>query len=168
MTIRTHCNLRVSGREALAVYTGAILVQLICAQAGVELPNIGWIRMATSAQLRNLLAINLALPASLSAHGFIRIVTGCVASVATGASQTLLCVYVLTEFLLRYPQGIRQSGVTIQAGVRGLPITQAYCEHDEASQSDIVGCAERSELISPDSHKHSYPLHTQEQRRKTQ
>ena len=46
MTIRAHCNLRVSGREALAVHTGAVLAQLVGAQAGVELPNIRRIRMA--------------------------------------------------------------------------------------------------------------------------
>ena len=150
MTIRAHCNLRVSSREAFAVHTGVVLVQLVRAQAGIELPNIGGIRMATSAQLRDLLAIDLALPTGLSAHGLVGIVAGGVASVATGASQTLLCVYVLAELLLAHPQGIRQGGVTIQAGVLGLPITQARCEHDEAGQPDIAGCAERSELISQD------------------
>src|SRR5271167_5197898 len=168
MTIRANGDLRVSSREALAVHTGAVLVQLVGAQAGVELPNIGWIRMATSAQLRDLLAINLALPPSLSAHGFVWVVGGWVASVATGASQTLLCVYVLAELLLGHSQGIRQGGVTIQAGVRGLPVAQARCEHDEAGQPGIAGCAEGPELISQDSHKHSYPLRTQEQRRKAQ
>ncbi len=171
VTIRAYCNLGVSSREALAVHTGAVLVQLVGAQAGVELPNICRIRMATSAQLRNLLAINLALPPGLWAHGFVWIVAGWVASVAAGASQTLLCVYVLAELLLGYSQGIRQGGVTIQAGVFGLPITlpatQARCEHDESRQADM-GCAQRTELISQDSHKHSYLLRTQEQRRKAQ
>jgi hypothetical protein len=136
MTIRAHGNLHVSSRKALAVHTGAVLAQLVRAQAGVELPNIGWIRMAASAQRGDLLALDLAFPARLSAHGFIWIVAGWVAPVATGASQTLLCVYVLAEFLLAHSQGIRQGGVTIQAGVRGLPInlstTQARCEDDEA------------------------------------
>jgi hypothetical protein len=100
MTIRAHCNLRVSSHKALAVHTGAVLAQLVRAQAGVELPNICRIRMATSAQLRDLLAINLAFPPSLSAHGFIWIVAGGVTSVAASASQTLLCVYVLAELLL--------------------------------------------------------------------
>src|SRR5450759_26863 len=120
--------------------------------------------MAGSAQLRDLLAINLALPPGLSAHGFVWIVAGRVTSVAAGASQTLLCVYVLAELLLGHSQGIRQGGVTIQAGVRGLPITQARCQHDVAGQPDIAGCGERSELISQDSHKHSYLPRTQEQR----
>src|SRR5271157_2105080 len=39
MTIRAYCNLRVSSREALAVHTGAVLAQLVRAQAGVELPH---------------------------------------------------------------------------------------------------------------------------------
>jgi hypothetical protein len=46
--------------------------------------------MATPAQLRDLLAINLALPARFPAHGFVWIVAGGIASVAAGASQTLL------------------------------------------------------------------------------
>jgi hypothetical protein len=58
--------------------------------------------MATSAQLRNLPAINLALPPSLAAHGFVWIVAGWVASMAADATQTLLCVDVLAELLLRY------------------------------------------------------------------
>jgi hypothetical protein len=90
MTIRAYCNLGVSSREALAVHTGVILGQLVRAQAGIELPNVGWIRMARAAQLRDLLAINLAFPTRLAAHGFVWIVAGGVASVATGASQALL------------------------------------------------------------------------------
>jgi hypothetical protein len=120
--------------------------------------------MATSAQLRDLLVIDLAFPTRFSAHGFVWIVAGCVAPVATDASQTLLCMYVLAKFLLGHPQKIRQGGVTIQAGVLGLPITKARCEHDEAGQPDATGCTERSEPISQDSHKHSYLLCMQEQR----
>jgi hypothetical protein len=90
MTIGADCNLCVSSREALAVHTGVVLVQLVGAQAGVKLPNIGRIRMATSAQPRDLLAIDLAFPTRLPAHGFVGIVAGWVASVATGASQALL------------------------------------------------------------------------------
>src|SRR5208282_5915090 len=172
MTIGAYCNLRVSGGEALAVHTGAVLVQLVGAQAGVELPNISGIRMATSAQLGNLLAIDLAFPARLFAHGFVWIVAGGIAAVATGASQTLLCVYILAEFLLGYSQGIGQGGVTLQAGVHGLPITlpitQARCEHDEAGQRDTAGCAERSKLTSQDSHKHSSLPRMQEQKWKAQ
>src|SRR5512135_769911 len=97
MTIRAHRNLCVSGRETLAVHTGAVLAQLVRTQAGVELPDICGVRMASSAQLRDLLAINLAFPPSPAAHGFFWIVAGGVASVATSASQTLLCVYILTE-----------------------------------------------------------------------
>ncbi len=163
MAIRAHGNLRVSSREALAVHAGAVLAELVGAQAGVELPNVGWIRMASSAQLRDLLAINLAFPTRLPAHGFVWIVAGWVAPVATGASQTLLCVYVLAELLLAHSQGIRQGGVTIQAGVRGLPVPQARCEHDECGQPDM-GRAEQPELISQEGHKHSYLPRMQEQR----
>ena len=66
MTIRAHCNLRVSSREALAVHAGVVLVQLVGAQAGVELANIGRIRMAdvrTAAEsaLRSILPFHPAL-----------------------------------------------------------------------------------------------------------
>jgi hypothetical protein len=90
MTIRAYCNLCVSSREALAMHAGVVLVQLVGAQAGVELPNIGRIRMATSAQLGDLLTIDLAFPTRLAAHGLVWIIAGGVASVAAGASQTLL------------------------------------------------------------------------------
>src|SRR6266567_8893320 len=121
-------------------------------------------RMATSAQLRNLFAINLAFPPSLAAHGSFWIVAGGVASVAAGTRQTLLCVYVFAEFLLAHSQGIGQGGMTIQAGVLGLPEPQARCERYEGGQLDTAGCAGWSELISQDGHRHSYQLCTQEQR----
>ena len=108
-------------------------------QAGVVLPHICRIRMATSAQLWDVLAVNLALPPGLSAHRLGWIIAGRVTSVAAGASQTLLRVDVLAECLLAYSQGLRQDGVTIQAGIRGLPITQACREHNAASQHDIAG-----------------------------
>ena len=94
--------------------------------------------MATSAQLRDLFAINLALEPSLAPHGDGWIVTACVATMATGAGQTLLRVDVLTELLLSNSQRIRQSGVTIQTGVCGLPITQAHSEHNLPGQPDIA------------------------------
>jgi hypothetical protein len=94
--------------------------------------------MTLSAQLRDLLAINLAFPTRLPAHGFVWIVAGWVASVATGASQTLLCVYVLAELLRGHSQGIGQCGVAIQAGVLGLceakgAEQQEACQHKPAS-----------------------------------
>ena len=103
MAIGAYRNLRVSSSEALAVHTRAVLAQLVGAQAGIELPDIGGIGMATSAQLRDLLAFDLAFPSCLAAHGFVWIVAGCVASVATGAGQTFLCVYILAELLLAHP-----------------------------------------------------------------
>src|SRR5208337_4694891 len=161
MAIDAHRNLGVTNREALAVHTGVVLVQLVRAQAGVELANVRGIRMATSAQLRDLFAINLPLPSCLAAHGLVGIVAARIAAVTTGASQTLLCVDVLAELLLAHTQGLRQGGVTIQARVRGLSITKGRSKHQEAERHSIAGCAEPSELISQDGHKHSYPPRTQ-------
>ena len=48
---------------------------------------------------------------------------------------------VLAELLLAHSQGFRQGGVAIQAGVRGLPICQARCEHDEAGQHETERAA---------------------------
>ena len=100
-------NFGITGGQTLAVYAGVVLAQLICAQARVEPPHEGWIRMATSAQLRDLLAIDLALPASLAAHGLIGIVAVGVAAVATGAGQTFLGVYILSELFLADSERLR-------------------------------------------------------------
>src|SRR6266545_1537897 len=121
MTVRAHRNFGITGGQALTVDTGVVLGQLVRPQAWVELAHICRIRVATSAQLRNLFAINLAFPPRLPAHGLFWIVAGGVTSVATGASQTFLCVYVLSELLLAHSQRIRQGGMTIQAGVLGCP-----------------------------------------------
>jgi predicted anti-sigma-YlaC factor YlaD len=94
--------------------------------------------MATSAQLRDLLSIDRALPPSLAAHGFLWIIAGLVAAVATGTSQTLLCMYVLTELLRAHSYGIRQGGVTIQAGVLRLSIAQARHERDVPDQRGVA------------------------------
>ena len=120
--------------------------------------------MAASAQIRDLLAINLALPAGLSAHGFVWIVTSGIAAVAASAAQAFLGMYVLTEFLLADPEQIRQGGVTVQAGILGLPITQTDNQHDERCQHQVTACAEWSELILPGGHRHSYLPCTREQK----
>ena len=39
-------NFGIASGQTFAVHAGAVLAQLICAQAGVELPDVGWIRMA--------------------------------------------------------------------------------------------------------------------------
>ena len=66
MAIDADRNLGVSRRQPFAVHAGVVLVQLVGAQAGVVLPDIGRIRVAASAQLRHLLAIDLALQAGLA------------------------------------------------------------------------------------------------------
>lgn len=134
MTIRAHCNFGVTGSQAFTVHTGVILVQLVCPQTGVELPHVGWVGMATSTQLRDLLAIYLALPPGLAAHGFVGIVAGGIAPVTAGARQSLLCMYVLTELLLAHSDWIRQRGVAIQAGVGGLSKNQRCTKSDNAEQ----------------------------------
>src|ERR1700692_706565 len=99
--------------------------------------------MAASTQLRDLFAVNLALEPGFFAHGNGWIVAGCIAPVATGAGQALLRMDVLTELLLSHFQRIRQSGVTIQTGVRGvrcargLAITQAHSKHNLPNKYDM-------------------------------
>ena len=100
--------------------------------------------MAASAQLRDLFAIDFALESRFFSHGDGWIVAACIASVATGASQTFLRVDVLTELILSNFQRIRQSGVAIQTrvcGVCGLPIAKARSEHDLPGQPDKAGYA---------------------------
>jgi hypothetical protein len=49
MTIRAYGNLGVTSSEALAVHAGVVLVQLVCAQAGVVLTHQSRIGMAGTA-----------------------------------------------------------------------------------------------------------------------
>ena len=115
MAIRAHSYFCVSHCQAPAVHAGVVLAQLVRAQAGVELADVGRVGMATSAQMGDLLSLNLALPPSFLTHGFIRIVAAGVAAVTTGTRQALLCVYVLAELLLGHSQRVGQSGMTIEA-----------------------------------------------------
>lgn len=138
VTVDAYRSLGVSSGIALAMHAGVVLVQLVRTQAGIELFYVGRIRMTTSTQLWNLLAINLALESRLAAHGDGWIVTACVTSVTTGAGQTPLRVNVLAELFLSNSQRIRQSRVAIETGVCGLPITQAHSEHNLPGQPDIV------------------------------
>jgi hypothetical protein len=112
----------ISGGKTLAMHAGVVLIQLVCAQAGVVLLHEGWIGMAGTAQLRDLFAIDLALPARLSAHGDVRFVATRVASMTACAGKTFLRVNVLAELLLRHSKRLRKGRVTVEAGVDGLPM----------------------------------------------
>src|ERR1017187_823858 len=144
MAIDAYGNFGVSSRKEFAMHAGVVLVQLVRTQSWIERFDISRIRMATSTQLWNLFAIDLALEPSLFPHGDGWIVAACIASVATGAGQALLRMDVLTELVLSNFQWIWQSRVTLQTGVccvRGLPITQAHSEHNLPDQPDVAGCA---------------------------
>jgi hypothetical protein len=71
----------------------------------------------------------------------------------TGAGQTFLCVYVLTELLLGDSKAIGQRRMTIQAGVWDLPIAQTGSEQEIPCYPDPAGCNEWTEIISQGSHK---------------
>ena len=139
VAIDAHRNLGVTDRPSLAMDTRSVLGQLIGSQAGVELANVCRIGMAASAQLGNLLALNLPLPSSLTAHRLLLIIAGWIAPMTTDAGQTFLSVNVLAEFLLSDSQGFRQGRVTIQAGVRRLPITNTCNQHREPEQDQTAG-----------------------------
>ena len=134
VAIDANGNLAVSGGEALAVNAGVVLVELIGAQAGIVSAHQVGIGVARAAKLRNLLAVDLALPAGLAAHGLRGIVAGCVAAVATGAGEALLGVDVLAEFFLRDPQIALHAGMAIETGVDCLAIAEARGEHEDAGQ----------------------------------
>src|ERR1035437_8356420 len=123
-------DLGITGGEALAVHAGVVLVELVGAQAGVVGAQVARVGVATAAQLRNLLAINLALPSRLAAHGLVGIEAGGVTSVATDAGVALLRVNVLAEFFRGDLQGAVLGGVTVQAGVHGLRMSRARGERE--------------------------------------
>ena len=68
VAIRAHRNFGITTRKAFAMHAAVVLVQLIGTQAGIELAHVLRMRMATSAQLRDLFAINVAFPSRFAAH----------------------------------------------------------------------------------------------------
>jgi hypothetical protein len=119
--------------------------------------------MAASAQLRNVLSLNLTLPPSLLAHGLACIVNGWVASVTTGARQTFLKVDVLTKRFMGHTQRIGKNRMTISAGVLGLSITQAHGQRDGAYKGDMAKCTDKVKITLQNDHRHSTLPHMQAQ-----
>jgi len=130
VAIGAHGYFGITSRQALAVYAGVVLGELVRAQAGVKLPDESRIGVATAAQLRYLLAPNFALPPSFRVHRLIGLIARGIAAVATDARQTFLGVNVLTKLLLRNAERVGQGGMTIKAGILGLPIAQGCRQHD--------------------------------------
>ena len=106
VAVGTNGDFDVASGQPLAMHAGLVLAELIGAQAGIELPHVCGIRVATSAQLRDLFAIDLALPSGFAAHCLIWIIFRGIAAVAAGARQALLRVDVVAEFFLAHAQRI--------------------------------------------------------------
>ena len=121
MAVDADRDVRIPFSQALSMNTGFIFTQLVGAQAGVKLPHGSRIGVTVlSAQLWNLLAVNLTFEAGLRTHGFGSIVRGFIASVTALTGETLLGVNVLTELLLGHAQLVGQYGMAIQTRVLGL------------------------------------------------
>lgn len=90
VTICAHCHLAVARGQSLPVNAGVILRELIRAQAGIELPHIGRIGMATAAEIRDFPSFDSPGPTRFLTHGLLCIITARITTMATHAAQALL------------------------------------------------------------------------------
>src|ERR1039458_5238545 len=95
VAVSAHRDFDVTLRPLHAVYAGLVLLELIDPQPGVVFFHPFGIGVAGSAELRNLLALDLALPSGSAAHGLFRIVVAGITTVTGSAGEALLSVYVL-------------------------------------------------------------------------
>ena len=122
-------DLAVAIGQSLAVDAGVVLVELIGAQAGIVGAHECRVGVAGTAQLRNQLPIDLALPAFTTVHRLRRVIARGIASVATGAGETFLSVNVLAELLSSDLEFALHAGVAIEAGVDGLAVGEGRSKH---------------------------------------
>src|ERR1017187_498464 len=85
VAVSAHRDFDVNLRPLHAVYAGLVLLELIDPQPGVVFFHPFGIGVAGSAELRNLLALDLALPSRRATHRLFRIVAAGVATLARGA-----------------------------------------------------------------------------------
>ena len=134
VAVDTDGDLAVASGQSLAVNAGVVLVELVGAQAGIVGAHEGRVGVAGAAQLRNLLAIDLAFPAFVAVHRLCGVVAGGVATVATGAGETFLSVNVLAESVRGDLEFALQAGVAIETGVDGLAECEGRSKHQKTGQ----------------------------------
>jgi hypothetical protein len=123
MTIGADGYLCITLREQFPVDAGLVLAELIGSQRRVVLPHESPIGVTTSAQGRNLAPLDLSAEPDLLAH-CVEVRLGRIAAMATGAGQSFLRMNVLGKLFFTYAAGRIQRGVAIEAGVRGLCVSQ--------------------------------------------
>jgi hypothetical protein len=116
----------IAGGEALSVDAGLVKFELIHALLGGVLAHIVRAAMASGAEFRNGGACGLTPEALLLVHGDVWIVTGRVASVAIGATETVRDVDVILDEGGGAFGGVIDRGVAIHAGIRGVGAAWDY------------------------------------------
>ena len=101
MAVDAYRNFGISLQQPLAVHAGPILSQLVGTQRWVVFAHETAVGVAMAAELRNLVALNLATKTRGFTHG-IHVCLGGVAAMTTGAGQPFLSMDVLRELGLRY------------------------------------------------------------------
>lgn len=89
VTIGAHCDLAVASGQPFPVDAGVILRELIRTQAGIELPHISRVGMATTAEVRDFPSFNSSGPARFLTHGLLWIIAARITTMATHAAQAL-------------------------------------------------------------------------------
>ena len=115
VAIGAHGDVSIAGGEFLAVHAGLILRKLVGTQRGIVLAHVGGVGMATAAQLRDALAVNVTAEARFCAHR-VRGASG-ISTVATGASQAFSRVDIGGKFRGCHLQRCIERGVAVEAGV---------------------------------------------------
>ena len=148
VTVDAYCYLGITLREEFSVHAGLVLAQLIGAQRWVVLAHERPIRMATPAELRDILSFDLPAKSGSFAHGIHICLCG-ITTVATRACETLLRVNVAGELLFGHLQRGIESPVAIQAGVLRLSRSRAAAEGHPQQQAQ----PRQKFVISPRIHR---------------
>lgn len=110
-------NAGVTGGQALAVNTGAVLGKLVDPLLGFEFMNQRGVAVATAAERGNPRAIDLSPKPSRGAHRDVRIFAGRIAAMAIDAGKTVMTVNIVLEKLRGATEFRVKQRVAVQAGI---------------------------------------------------
>jgi len=112
-------NAGVTGGQALAMDTGAVLGELVDPLLGFEFMNQSGVAVATPAESGNPRAIDLSPKPSRGAHRDVRIFAGRIAAMAIDAGKTIMTMNIVFEELRGAAEFRVKQRVAIKAGIGG-------------------------------------------------
>ena len=112
-------NAGVTGGQALAMNTGAVLSKLVDPLLGFEFMNQCGVAVAIPAESGNPRAIDLSPKPSRGAHRDVRVLAGRIAAMAIDAGKTVMTVNIVLEKLRRAAEFRVKQRVAIKTGIGG-------------------------------------------------